>query len=131
MATIRLEIPIDAQPERVWAAVRDVGAVHQRLGPGFVTDTRLDGDTRIVTFANGVVARERIVGIDDAARRIVYSVVGGRFTHDNASMQVEAEADGRSRLVWMRDMLPNELVPDITAMMEQAAGVMKDTLDRL
>ena len=51
----------------VWAAVRDFGAVHQRLAPGFVLDARLDGDARIVTFANGTVARELLVDCDDAA----------------------------------------------------------------
>jgi len=38
MASIRKEILIDAPPEDVWAAVRDVGAVHRRLAPGFVVD---------------------------------------------------------------------------------------------
>jgi hypothetical protein len=59
----------------VWEAVRDVGAVHTRLAPGFVVDTRLEADTRVVTFANGLVARELIVDIDDDARRLVF---GGR-----------------------------------------------------
>ncbi len=53
MACIRKEIPIDASPEDVWAAVRDWGALHERLVPGFALDTRLDGEDRIVTFATG------------------------------------------------------------------------------
>ena len=52
MASIHKEILIQARPQDVWAAIRDVGAVHQRLAPGFVIDARLDGDARIVTFAN-------------------------------------------------------------------------------
>src|SRR5882762_30789 len=39
MASIRKEIVIEASPKRVWDAVRDVGAVHERLAPGFVVDT--------------------------------------------------------------------------------------------
>ena len=66
MASIHEEIRIDTAPEQVWEALATYGAVHTRLAPGFVTDTRLDGDTRIVTFANGMVARERIV---DARRQ--------------------------------------------------------------
>src|SRR6266702_893667 len=58
MASIHKYIPIDAHPDEVWDAVRDFGAVHRRLVPGFVLDARLDGDARIVTFANGTVARE-------------------------------------------------------------------------
>ena len=44
MASIRREISIAATAERVWDALRDVGALHTRLVPGFVTDCRLDGD---------------------------------------------------------------------------------------
>jgi hypothetical protein len=60
MASIRKEILINARPEEVWAAVRDVGAVHHRLVPGVVVDAHLEAGARVVTFANGVVARELI-----------------------------------------------------------------------
>ena len=71
MATIRKEILIDAPSDRVWGAVRDVGAVHKRLAPGVVVDTRLEGGARVVTFGNGLVVRELIVDVDDEARRLV------------------------------------------------------------
>ena len=128
MATIHKEIPIDARPAEVWAAIRDVGAVHQRLAPGFVTDTRMDGDdARIVTFANGVVVRELIVTVDDAARRLAYSARGGRSTHHNASFQVFADGDG-TRLVWIADVLPPEVAGPIGEMMNAGARVMQRTL---
>jgi Polyketide cyclase / dehydrase and lipid transport len=130
MASIRKEMLIEACPDDVWAAVRDVGAVHTRLAPGFVTDCRLDGDARIVTFANGLVARELIVDIDDAARRLVWAVVGGRPTHHNGSLQVFAEGDGRSRVVWIGDLLPHDLAGAIAGMMEQGMGAMKRTLEQ-
>lgn len=112
----------------VWAALRDVGAVHRRLAPGFVVDTRLDGDARIVTFANGMVVRELIVDVDDAARRVAYAVIGGRPTHHHASMQVFADGAGRSRLVWITDVLPLEAALPIGQMVEQGAEVMQRTL---
>src|SRR2546429_170813 len=99
MASIHKEILVDARPEKVWAALRDVGAVHERVVPGFVVDTRLEEGARIVTFANGLVARELIVDIDDEGRRLVWAVVGGRVTHHNASVQVFADGKGGSRLV--------------------------------
>jgi carbon monoxide dehydrogenase subunit G len=129
MASIHKEMLIKARPEDVWAAIRDVGAVHQRLAPGFVIDTRLDGDARIVTFANGAVVRERLVDIDDQARRFAYAAVGGRTTHHNASMQVFAEGSERSRLVWITDLLPNEVAATITELVEQGARTMKQTLE--
>jgi carbon monoxide dehydrogenase subunit G len=130
MASIRKEILIKARPEDVWDAVRDVGAVHTRLAPGFITDTKMDGDARIVTFANGLVLRELIVDIDDAARRFVWAAVGGPIKHHNGSMQVLADEEGRSRLVWIADILPHDMAEQAGALMEQSIGVAKRTLER-
>ena len=130
MASIRKEDLIDAHPDEVWTAVRDVGAVHQRLAEGFVVDTRLDGDARVVTFANGLVVRELIVDVDDADRRVAYAAVGGRATHHNASMQVFADGRGGTRLMWITDVLPNEVAGPIGALVEQGARAMKQTLER-
>ena len=124
MASIRKEILLDARPEEVWDAVRDIGALHTRLVPGFVTDTRLEEGARIVTFGNGMVVREVIVDLDDMARRLVWSAKG-RLTHHNASAQVFADGDKRSTLVWTADLLPNELAGDIRAMIEMGAAAMQ------
>ncbi len=130
MASIRKEIPINARAEDVWAAVRDIGALHKRLVPGFVTDCKLEGDARVVTFGNGMVARELIVDLDDEARRLVWSAVGGRLSHHNASLQIFADGEGGSRAVWIADLLPNELVPAIRGMIEQGAAAMKKKLEQ-
>jgi hypothetical protein len=125
MASIRKEIPLDARAEDVWAAVRDIGALHTRLVPGFVTDTKLEPGARIVTFANGMIVKELIVDLDDKARRLVWSAVGGRLSHHNASAQVFADGDGRSRLVWTADLLPDDLAGDIRTMMDHGAAAMQ------
>lgn len=130
MASILKEILIKARPEDVWAAIRDVGAVHRRLAPGFVVDVRLERDARLVTFSNGAVVRELIVDIDDEARRFAYAAVGGRSTHHNASMQVFAEGESETRLVWITDVLPNEVAGPIGALVEEGARVIKKTLER-
>ena len=128
MASIRKEISIDARSEDVWAAIRDVGAVHERLAPGFVTDTRLEGDeARIVTFANGLVVKELIVDVDDDRRRLAYAARGGRSTHHNASFQVFADGE-RTRLVWIADLLPHEVAGPVGEMMDAGARVMQRTL---
>ena len=129
MASIREEIDIVAPAELVWDALRDVGAVHRRLAPGFVTDTRLEGDTRLVTFANGVVARELIVDCDDGARRLAYSVQGGTARHHHATFQLHEEGPARCRLVWVADLLPAEAAGPIGSMMAQGAGVIRATLE--
>ena len=80
MTTLVKEILVAVPPEAAWDAICDFGNVHERLVPGFLTASRLDGDARIVTFANGMVLREPLVSREDAARRLVYGAVGGRFT---------------------------------------------------
>jgi hypothetical protein len=128
MASIHKEMYVDVAPDAVWASFRDVGAIHTRLARGFVIDTKLEGDTRLVTFANGMVARERIIDVDDAKRRLAYSVVDGRPTHHHATFQVFAEGAG-SRVVWIADVLPNEIKPAIEGMMDHGMSAMKSTLE--
>ena len=128
MATIRKELTLNASPAQVWDVIRDVGAIHRRLAPGFVTDTRLEEGARIVTFANGVVARELIVSVEEDVQRLVWSVVGGRATHHNSSFQVAAGAGGGTRLVWITDLLPDTAAPALRAMIEQGTRVIQSTL---
>jgi hypothetical protein len=130
MATIRKEVRIEARPETAWDALRDVGALHTRVAPGFVTDVRLEEGARIVTFGNGMVAREVIVSVEDDVRRLVWSIVGGRMTHHNGSAQVFADGPEGSRFVWTTDLLPDALAPSIEAMMAQAMPIIQATIAR-
>ena len=132
MASIHQEVLIESRPETVWDAVRDVGAVHTRVAPGFLTGCRMEDAplARVVTFANGMEARELIVDVDDAARRLVWAIVGGRMSHHNAAMQILAEGAAHTRVVWIADLLPNELAPAIAGMIEQGLAAMKKTLER-
>src|ERR1700759_2232922 len=127
MASIYKDIPIAASASVVWDAVRDFGAVHTRLAPGFVTDTLLDGDARIVTFANGNVVRERLVHCDDARQRLAYAIASERMTQHNASIQIIAEGTTQCRAVWITDVLPNEIASYIEAQMELGAAAMQKT----
>ena len=131
MASIRKEIVTMASPEQVWDALRDVGALHTRLVPGFVVDTRLMPGERIVTFRNGMVIREPIVAIDDTAMRVVWAAIGGSLTHYNASAQVFADQGSQTRVVWVADLLPDEAAPSVESMMDEGMTAMKTALDRL
>ena len=130
MASIRREMLVEARAQDVWDAIRDVGAIHTRLAPGFVVDTRLEEGARVVTFGNGLVARELIVDVNDEARRLAWSVVGGQLSHHNASLQVFPDGEKRSRVVWIADLLPNELAGTIAGMIDQGMAVMKKTLEK-
>jgi hypothetical protein len=130
MASIQKVARVAASPEHVWSALRDFGAVHTRLAPGFVVDTKTDTPTsRIVTFFDGRSARELLVTCDDAQRRLVYSVVGGPLTHHNASAQVFAESDGHCRFVWSADLLPDDFSAGVDTMMTAGLAAMKKALE--
>lgn len=131
MASVRREIVTKAPADHVWAAIRDIGALHTRLVPGFVIDTKLEGRMRIVTFGNGMVIREPIVTIDDAAKRLVWSAEGGRTTHYNAAVEVSGTDGGATRVVWTADFLPDEAAETIASAIGTGMAVMKKTLDRL
>ena len=129
MASVHREIVIERPPAEVWDALADVGALHTRLAPGFVTDCRLEPGARVVTFANGMVARELIVDVDAERRRVAWSVVGGRLSHHNASAQVLAAGNDATRFVWIADFLPDEHAPALTTMIENGLATMKRHLD--
>ena len=129
MATIRKEVQIQASPQRVWDALRDVGALHTRLAPGFVVDTRLEGNARIVTFGNGLVVREDIVTVDDATHRVVWAIIGQQFQHYNGAAQVAANSDGSTAFSWTVDLLPDEAAGDVEPMMEAGIAVIKTTME--
>lgn len=128
MATIRKEIRLDRAAAEVWDAFRDTDAVHTRLARGFVTDAKPEPGARMVTFANGVTAKELIVTVDDAERRLAYAVVGSpNLIHHNASFQIIEEGRA-SRVIWTADLLPDEAVAVIGPMMEAGAAAMALTL---
>jgi len=130
MASIHKDFPIDAPAHEVWDALRDFGAVHTRLAPGFVTDCKLEGEARIVTFANGTTARELLVDCDDERRRLVYAIVSERVKQHSASAQVIADGETRCRLVWITDVLPHEIAPYVSVQMDAGVAAMQKALSR-
>jgi Polyketide cyclase / dehydrase and lipid transport len=127
MATLTREIVVANDAPTVWQKLRDFGQVHTKVAPGFLTDLKMDKDDRVITFFNGLVARERLVTLDDDTCRLVYAVVEGRASHYNAAVQVFPEGDG-SRVVWTIDLLPDDLAPAIGGMMDEAAKAMGQAL---
>jgi carbon monoxide dehydrogenase subunit G len=129
MATIYKEFFVDAPPEFVWEAIKDVGAVHTRLARGFVTDTSIAEGVRTVTFANGSVVREQIVTISDELRRLAYASQGGNASHHNASLQVFDDSTGRSRVLWVTDLLPENSHALIAQMVELGSSAIQQTIE--
>jgi hypothetical protein len=130
MASITKKIETVAPVRDVWSAIRDIGALHTRLVPGFVVDTVLDGDARIVTFANGMVIREPIIAVDEEHHRLVWSAEGPQFEHYNSSAQAIEQPDGTTVVVWIADVTPDEVADVVDEMMSAGAAAMKIALDR-
>ncbi|HEY1708526.1 MAG TPA: SRPBCC family protein [Rhizomicrobium sp.] len=130
MASIRKTLEIDAPIEKIWAALADYHNVHTRVAPGFVTDSKPEGDIRVLTFSNGSVAREKLVSLDEALHRLVYTIVDGRPTHHDASVDLTALDGARTRFVWTTDVLPDELAPYIDGQMTLAVPLVKAALER-
>jgi Polyketide cyclase / dehydrase and lipid transport len=130
MASVTKHIDTIAPVGAVWSAVSDIGALHTRLVPGFVVDTVLDGDARIVTFANGMVIREPIIAVDEEHLRVVWSADGAQFEHYNGSAQAIGQADATTIVVWIADFKPDELADVVDEMMTAGAAAMKTALDR-
>lgn len=131
MPTVQKKTAIQASPEQVWDAVRDVGAFHLRLVPGYTENTLLDGNERTLILPDGGTVRELIVSIDDQERRMVFAVKEGRMPllHHNASFQVLADNQGGSFLVWTTDFLPGELTEGIQAQVNRVSEVIKHTIE--
>jgi hypothetical protein len=130
MATIRKILELNVPAEKAWAALADFQNVHTRLAPGFLTGSEPDGDNvRIVSFANGTVARETLVTKDSSQRRLVYTIASERMTHHNASAEIVADGAARCRFLWTTDVLPDALAPYIEAQMGEGAKAMKAKLE--
>jgi hypothetical protein len=127
VATIVKRIRVGVSVEAAWEAIRDIGALHTRLAPGFVVDTKLEPGARVVTFAGGATVREPIVTIDDVGRRLVWTAEGGLTRHYNASAQALEDADG-AVVVWTADFLPEIAQPTIEAAMTAGAAAIARAL---
>ena len=57
--------------------------------------------------------------------RLVYAVVSERVKQHSASIQIFADGDNRSRMVWIADVLPNEIGPYIDGQMDLGALAMQ------
>ena len=133
MGSMTKEVLTAAAPEAVWDAIRDIGALHTRLVPGFVLKTELVPGGRRVTFANGRTVEEPIVSSSDSLRRLVWTVKaeGSPFTHYNGAVQVHARAAGGSRVEWTADFLPDSAAAVLDGLMTAGAAAMTRALQDL
>lgn len=131
MATIRKETIIEACPDLVWEALKDVGAIHTRLAPGFVTDVVMEEGARLVTFGNGMVIREKMISVDEKTRRVAWSATGGALEHHNASAQAIADGPARCRFIWIADVLPDAAAAALEPMIGAGLAAIRQHLENV
>lgn len=131
MATIRKEMHLNAPAAKVWSALADFQNVHTRLAPGFVVDSKPEGeDVRSIKFANGSTVKETLVTLDEERHRLVYIVTSERIAHHNASAEIIADGPDHCQFIWTTDVLPDDLAPYINSQMTEGAKAMKTALER-
>lgn len=72
---------------------------------------------------------ERIITVDDANRRLVWSITDGPYEHRNASTQILATADRKARFAWQADLLPNSLAARTSELVARGTQVVTKTLE--
>ena len=123
MASIHWEGLIRTSADEAWSALRHVDQAHRLFSP-VLTACVLDGNVRTVTFANGMVARERIVDVDQTRRRLSYTVLGDMFEHHSASMQILPVDEHSCRFSWTSDFLPNDRAQLVGPLVEQGSRAL-------
>lgn len=128
MATIRHEQRIAVPAEKAWGLLRQAELADRLFSPVLVSCTMQD-DVRIVTFANGLVASEQIITIDDADQRLAYYVMGEMFEHHSASMQIVPVDDGNCRFIWISDFLPEDLAETVQPLVTQGSNALARNIE--
>ena len=128
MATIWWEEPVAVPAEKAWAALRRVDEAHELFAPVLVGGKMEDG-IRTVTFSNGLVARERIITVDEPRRRVAYSVLGDMFEYHSASMQIVPVDKANCRFLWISDFLPDERAGTVQPLVEQGARALARNIE--
>ncbi|MFC6139982.1 SRPBCC family protein [Paraburkholderia silvatlantica] len=127
MATVYRDIPLEAAAQEVWAALRDPANV-DRVFAGVLTAARMENDVRWVTFADGTVIEERVIGVDDTHMRLAYTVGGGRFEHHHATLQVmpdSTDSPQRCRVVWISDFKPDERIQMVEPLTDAGCAALR------
>jgi hypothetical protein len=128
MTSLRCEILVDVPAPLAWTALKNVPRTHE-LYAGVLVDGRFEGDIRTVTFANGMLVRERIIAIDEARMRVAYAVLGDRFEQHAASMRIVPVSARQCHFVWVSGFLPETNADTVGSLMAKSCAPLKRVLE--
>ena len=131
MATIWRELEMNCPAQAAWEAIADVGALHTKVAPGLVKDTVYDPATkiRVVTFEDGNVLEEQMVGSDPETMRIAWTAKSDGWEHHNAGLQVHDLGIERCKVRWTADFWPDEAAEGFGPLMEAGLAAMKSVIE--
>ena len=130
MPSIHKQVAVAVDATTAWQRLRRIEKAHELFAP-VLTDCRLDGETRTVRFANGMVVRELILDVDDERRRVAYAALDAPgMTYHHASMQVIEAGPGRSLFVWVTDFLPPGVRDAVAPLIEQGSAAFRKNLEK-
>lgn len=131
MSQVNRASTVDASPEEVWAIVGDVAAVHTWVPA--ITATRMDGDVRVVRFADGAEGREQITAHSDADRTYSYTYLGGPIPlEEYASTLIvgPARTGGGSLISWNATLQADPaVVESIEGLYDSSLATLKTLVD--
>jgi len=106
MAAGAVECELAASAGDAWAAIGDFAGV-DKIFPD-LDSLVIEGDDRVLGMF-GMTIRERLVEKDDAARRLVYSIVDGVPLESHQGIITVSEVGTGSKVVWAWEVTPDEM----------------------
>ena len=107
MTEVREEGELGASVDEVWKVVGDFGGLLEAMGVPVELEGEGIGQTRKITLGQSPTV-ERLEERDDAAKRIVYSIVSGAIPVTNyvSTMLLSPAGEGRTKLTWSSTFEP-------------------------
>ena len=125
MATTNSEVFIARSADEVWAAFGDFHGIKNWF-PG-LEEVRSEGDARFITMGPGMEIAETLVGRDDAARSLSYTVAAAVLptTKYVTTCSVE-DADGGCVARMSAEIEPDDIAPMIQGVYDNAVKGLAD-----
>ena len=108
MAEVRESGELGASVDEVWKLVGDFGGFISAMGIPVEMNGEGIGQTRTIAMGPGDPTVERLEELDEAGKRIVYSIVSGPLPVQNyvSTIQLSDAGSGRTKVDWSSTFEP-------------------------
>jgi uncharacterized membrane protein len=126
MGTGQAKIDVERPADEVWAVVGDFGGIAGWM-PG-IDSCRVEGEDRVIETM-GMTITEHLVGKDDAARAITYSIVEGAPVERHEAVVAVTPAGSGCSVTWTVDAAPDEMAELMATIYQQALDALKSHVE--